>query len=154
MWRKGKKSLSSWVIFVCLTAAHYSMVRWSHPIQWSIHLLYIHQSTLHRYLFILWGPGWLECLHSSEWGKRKVSFLCTVYYIYSPTSRFPLGGVAIGTSEALHRLAFFERTDEKCFVCRSLNMYGWSEAFAAEVTLTTGNAAKAGRAVAQFYFWE
>lgn len=87
--RKKKSAfLLGWFIF-CLTAAQYSIVRWSHPIQWSIHLLYIHQSTHHRYLFILCGPGWLECLHSSEWEKRKVSFLCTVYFAKNILLAFP-----------------------------------------------------------------
>lgn len=47
-------------------------------IQRSIHFLYIHQSSHHLYPFIPRGPSWLECLHSSEWEKAKVSFL----YIY------------------------------------------------------------------------
>lgn len=101
MWKRKKKvSLSFCVIFVCLTAAQYSVVRWSRPIQWSIHFLYIHQSTYHRYLFILCGPGWLECLHSLEWEKRKVSFLCTLYFTKTILLGLNLGGVAIGTTEA------------------------------------------------------
>lgn len=96
---KKKVSLSFCVIFVCLTAAQYSVVSWSRPIQWSIHFLYIHQSTHHRYLFILCGPGWLGCLHSSEWEKRKVSFLCTLYFTKTILLGLNLGGVAIGTTE-------------------------------------------------------
>lgn len=126
--RKKKISVSSRVIFVCLTAARYRMVRWSRPIQWSIHFLYIHQPTHHLYLFILCGPGWLECLHSSKWEKRKVSFLYTVY--------FAKNILAFPPPRHIHQLAFFELAEEKCsncFVSRSLKMYGRSEAFLASL---------------------
>lgn len=93
---------------------------------------------------------------STAWNERKERSVFYVLYILQKNIllALALGGVAICTSEALHRLTFFELADEKCsnsFVCQSLKMYGWSEAFAAESGLPTGNVTKA---VAQVYFQE
>lgn len=78
-WKNKKKTefLTEW-FFSCLTAAWGCNSQGVCTIQRSIHFLYIHQSTHHLYPFILRGPRWLECLHSSEWEKAKVSFI----YIY------------------------------------------------------------------------
>lgn len=152
--RKKKVSLSSWVIYFLLDSStlQYGQVESPNPVKYTS---FIHPSVHPSPLSIY--PVWSRVTGvSPQLGMREKKGQFSMYCIFRK-KRFPLGAVAIGTSEALHRLTFFQLTDEKCsncFVCRSLKMYGWSEAFAAEATLTNGNATKAGRAVAQFYFWE
>lgn len=97
------------MVFGCLTAAWGCNSLGVCTIQRSIHFLYIHQSTHHLYPFILRGPRWLECLHSSEWEKAKVSFIYISQSSYFSPPSPPFREFAIGaTSETLHRLTFFE----------------------------------------------
>lgn len=126
------------------SAVQYGQVESPNPVKYTF---FIHPSAHPSPLSI--DPVWSRVTGvSPELRMREKKGQFSMYCISrkNHTSRFPLGGVTIGTSETLHRLTFFELADEKCsscFVCRSLKMYGWSEAFAAEAALLTGNATKA-----------
>lgn len=85
--KKRKASLSSWAIFDSSTE-QYGQVESQSSKVYIFKRPSVHPSPL----FILCGPRWLECLHSSEWERRKVSFLCTVYFSKNILPAFPLEG--------------------------------------------------------------
>lgn len=104
------------------SAVQYGQVESPNPVKYTF---FIHPSAHPSPLSI--DPVWSRVTGvSPELGMREKKGQFSMYCISrkNHTSRFPLGGVAIGTSETLHQLTFFELADEKCsscFVCRSLN---------------------------------